>query len=76
MAGRKPEMQYVKWLSKKTGKIYRFLTDAEWEFAARAGSEQQYAWGDRIGRNRANCDGCGSKWDDKQTAPVGSFQRQ
>ena len=30
-------------------------------------------WGDGIGRNNANCDGCGSRWDDKQTAPVGSF---
>ena len=30
-------------------------------------------WGEVIGRNHANCDGCGSRWDRKQTAPVGSF---
>ena len=30
-------------------------------------------WGDGIGRNNANCDGCGSRWDNRQTAPVGSF---
>ena len=30
-------------------------------------------WGNNIGTNQANCDGCGSKWDKKQTAPVGSF---
>jgi formylglycine-generating enzyme required for sulfatase activity len=31
-------------------------------------------WGEVIGRNRANCWDCGSRWDDKQTAPVGSFK--
>ena len=31
-------------------------------------------WGDGIGRNNANCNGCGSRWDYKQTAPVGSFK--
>ena len=40
---------------------------------ARAGTETAYSWGDSIGVNRANCDGCGSQWDDKMTAPVGSF---
>ena len=32
-----------------------------------------YPWGDDIGKNNANCRACGSQWDDKQTAPVGSF---
>lgn len=32
-----------------------------------------YSWGNAIGRNRANCLGCGSRWDGKQTAPVGLF---
>jgi len=32
-----------------------------------------YAWGDKIGTGNANCDGCGSRWDNRQTAPVGSF---
>jgi formylglycine-generating enzyme required for sulfatase activity len=65
---------YVAWLSRMTGKTYRLLTGAEWEGAARAGTKTAYYWGNEIGKNNANCDGCGSQWDNKQTAPVGSFK--
>ena len=65
--------QYVAWLSEVTGKNYRLLSESEYEYATRAGAAGVYPWGDDIGKNNANCNGCGSQWDAKQTAPVGSF---
>ena len=65
---------YLEWLREKTGKMYRLLSEAEWEYATRAKTGTRYSWGDEVGNNQANCEGCGSRWDNEKTAPVGSFE--
>ena len=65
--------QFVGWLRQLTGKPYRLLSEAEWEYAARGGTSSAFWWGDQAGSARADCKDCGGEWDRKQPGAIGRF---
>jgi formylglycine-generating enzyme required for sulfatase activity len=72
---------YASWLSRKTGKIYRLLSEAEREYVTRAGTTMQFWWGSSIRATQANYNGAVYAYGGglkrgyrRQTLPVDSFE--
>ena len=66
--------EYLSWLTKKTGHVYRLPSESEWEYAARAGSQTEFSWGNQMQIGAANCRNCGTEWSGLKSAPVGQFK--
>lgn len=67
-------LAYVQWLSQQTGHKYRLPSEAEWEYAARAGTSTPFWWGNEKGINNAQCFDCQSDFNQSKPAKVGSFK--
>jgi formylglycine-generating enzyme required for sulfatase activity/serine/threonine protein phosphatase PrpC len=67
-------LAYTRWLTKQTGKKYRLLSEAEWEYVARAGTTTPYWWGSSAGSGNAHCFDCKTEFSTAKPAKIGTYR--